>query len=202
MRSRVSSPSVGRRFGLLFAVLPISLLLSLFLPFCTLTAQQLPEPELGYLMGESILPQDRVLGLMYIPDSRSGRQILALVRDFWNRLNAGELNASLLSEDGRIPIREQVAPFLRDAPALKASARRFGPKLGLVRVRLGNPLIEREYARLRCRLELDRGFVVAGMFFVQNDDGWLLDALDIQWEDIFDSGNRGAFRLFGGKRVF
>ena len=174
----------------------------LWFVFRPLAAQQLPEPELGHLMGEAILPQDRVLGLMYVPGSRSGREILVLVRDFWNRLNAGELDASLLSEDGKIPIREQVAPFLGDAPALYSKASQIGPKLGLVRVRLGNPLIEREYARLRCRLELDRGFVVAAMFFVQSDDGWRLDALDIQWEDIFDSGNRGAFRLFGGKRVF
>ena len=160
----------------------------------------MPEPELGHLLGEVVYPQDRVLGLMYVPnaDSRSGQEILLLVRRFWNRLNAGELDATLISKDGLIPIQEQVAPFLGSAPALyskdpqgsQGSARRVGPKLGLTRVRLGNPLIERGYARLRCRLELDEGrdFVMAGMFFVQNDGSWLLDALDIQWEDFLSNG--------------
>ncbi|WGK69248.1 hypothetical protein P0082_12355 [Candidatus Haliotispira prima] len=212
-----------------------------------LGAQYLENESLGNLFGDSIYPQDSVLGLMYVPEknSQSGQEIFKLMRKFWNDINVGKLDKDLLSLDGRLQIREQVAPFLRKTPVLyresfKAPEKQFeetvpgelataenntagdgipqniedsagepaenpglppSDYLRLSRVRPSNPVIENDYARMRCRLEINdnTAFIQVKMFFLLEYNVWKVDALAIDWEDIV-SGNTEPMNIFGRKQ--
>ncbi len=189
-----------------------------------LAGQSLQDEALGHLLGDNIYPQDKVLGLMYVPDgaSRATQEIFELIRSFWNQVNIGKLDTTLLSNDGKFQVREQVAPFTKDMPTLFREAQKIpskqfseieqsnGSKTGHVKnllpvkslqlslVRLANPVIDYDYARVRCRLGIDdnRAFLRANMYFIKKDQGWKIDALDVDWEDIQASGTE-AIHVFG-----